>query len=369
MEMHVETSFGQWLKKRRKALDLTQEELAQRVPCAVITLQKLEADQRRPSKQMAERLAKHLGIAVEERQAFVRFARMKPGAHWPEMPAAQLAIWSPWLRHLTNLPVPPTSLIGRDQDVTAVRERLLGDANRLLTLVGPPGVGKTRLAIQTATSLLDDYGDGVYIVQLAPVLDPDQISPAIARTLEVDAMPGRALDDRLREYLRDKHMLLVLDNFEQVVTAAPLVDKLLAKCPWLCILVTSRAPLRIRRERQFPVSPLAVPSAEDAALEPAELLRYSAIALFVERARSIRLDFHLTQQNAGVVAELCTRLDGLPLAIELVAARIGVLPPQSLLEHVDRQQLLHTNGLRDLSERHRTLHSAIDWSYALLAPE
>lgn len=369
--MHVETSFGQWLKKRRKALDLTQEELAQRVPCAVITLQKLEADQRRPSKQMAERLAEHLGIALEERPAFVRFARMKPGAQWPGIhsPAAQLAIWIPWLRPLTNLPVSPTPVIGRDQAVVAVRERLLGDANRLLTLVGPPGVGKTRLAIEAGTNLLDDFGDGVYFVALAPVSDPSLVVVTIAQTLGVNETAERSFAAGLKEYLREKHMLLLLDNFEQVVAAAPLVSELLDGCPWLGVLVTSRAPLHVRRERQFPVPPLTVPTGAHADLDTADLMHYSAIALFVERARAVRPAFVLTPENAGAVAAICARLDGLPLAIELVAARIGVLPPQALLEHLGRQQLLHTGELRDLSERHHTLHSAIDWSYTLLRPE
>jgi predicted ATPase/transcriptional regulator with XRE-family HTH domain len=369
--MDAEPSFGQWLKKRRKALDLTQKELAQRVPCAVITLQKLEAGRRRPSKQMAERLAEHLGVTPEERPAFVRFARTEPGAHWPASlsPVAQLASWSPWPRRLTNLPLPPTPLIGRDQEVATARERLLGDANRLLTLVGPPGVGKTRLAIQAGNSLLDDFGDGVYFVELAPVGDPNLVAATIAQTLGLNETADRPFAAGLKEYLRDKHMLLVLDNFEQVASAAPFVSELLAKCPWLSVLVTSRAPLRVRRERQFPVPPLAVPTEADAGFDLAEWIHYPAIALFVERSRAVRPGFALIPENAGAVAAICARVDGLPLAIELVAARMGALLPQALLERLSTQLMLHTAELRDLSDRHRTLHNAIDWSYALLGPE
>ena len=182
--MDAELTFGQWLKKRRKALDLTQEELARRVPCAVITLQKIEAGERRPSKQMAERLAESLGIAVDVRPAFVRFAREGLGAHWPDLlsPAAQVALWSSWPRRRTNLPLAPTPLIGRDRDLTTVCERLLSGANRLLTLIGPPGVGKTRLAIGAGSNLLDDFGDGVYLVELASVSDPSLVAASVAQT-------------------------------------------------------------------------------------------------------------------------------------------------------------------------------------------
>lgn len=360
--MRVDTSFGQWLKKRRKALDLTQQELAQRVGCAVITIQKIEANERRPSKQMAELLAEHLGIAPDERLSVVTFARMGAGARWS-------AIFARAARHLTNLPVQPTPLIGRDQDVAAVRKRLLDDDTRLLTLVGAPGVGKTRLAIQVAAGLLDDFDDGVYFVALAPVADPNLVAATIAQTMGVNETAGRSFTDRLKEYLRDKHMLLVLDNFEQVVTAAPLVSELLAECLWLSIVVTSRAPLRIRRERQFPVPPLALPSGANAGFDPTELMRYSAIALFVERAQAVRPDFTLTADNARAIPSICARLDGLPLAIELVAARVKVLPPQALLERLRGRLMLHTDELRDVSERHRTLYNAIDWSYALLTPE
>lgn len=369
--MNGEPSFGQWLKKRRQALDLTQEELAQQVPCAAVTLQKIEAGKRRPSKQMAESLAGCLGIPTDERPAFVRFARMEPGAQWPVLfsPVARLAAWSPWSRRLTNLPVQPIPLIGREREVAAVRRHLLYDGSRLLTLVGPPGVGKTSLAVQTGTGLLDDFGDGVYLVALAAVVDPKLVAATIAQALGVNETADRSFAHGLEEYLRDKHMLLVLDNFEQVVAAAPLVSELLAECPWLSVVVTSRAPLRIHRERRFVVSPLAWPLGVDTAWDAAEWMRYSAVVLFVKCAQAVRPDFALTPENAGAIAAICAGLDGLPLAIELVAARIGILPPQALLERLGTELMLHSDGARDAPQRHRTLHNAIDWSYALLSPE
>ncbi len=363
--MNSELSFGTWLKKRRKALDLTQQELADRVCCAVITLQKIEASERRPSTQIAALLAEHLAITPEDRAAFISFARTPPG-----LPAAHASgAWRHESHRLANLPTPLTPLIGREHDIAILRERLLDGASRLLTLVGPPGVGKTRLAIQVAASLVDDFGDGLCYVALATVCDPALVPAAIAGTLGVNEMPGQSLAGRLKTYLGEKHLLLVLDNFEQVGVAAPILGELLEACPWLTIMVTSRAPLRIRGERQYAVVPLLTPAGELATLEPPELLRYSAVALFVERCQAARSDFSLTRENAAAVAALCVRLDGLPLAIELVAARIAVLPPQARLERLAGSLLLHADWMRDALPRHRTLHDAIEWSYALLTPD
>ena len=364
-------SFGQWLKKRRKVLDLTQAELAKRVGCAVITIQKIEANERRPSKQMSGLLAEHLDIPGEERQEFVRFARGEPDA---QRLAAfhdldHRVAWSLPSYQLTNIPSPLTPLIGRDQEVATAKKRLLGEEARLLTLIGPPGVGKTRLAIQIASDIRDEFGDGVCFVSLAPINDSSLVATTIAQIMGVNQVGERSFADRLKEYLSDKQMLLVLDNFEQVVAAAGFVAELLSASPWLSILVTSRVPLSIRGERQFLVSPLALPTEENVGFDPSKLMRYSAIELFVERAQAVRPDFALLQENANTVAAICKRLDGLPLAIELVAARTGFLLPGALLEQISGQQVLHTDGLRDLPPRHRNLYHAIDWSYALLAPE
>ena len=226
-------SFGQWLKKRRKALDLTQAELAKHVGCAVITIQKIEANERRPSKQMSGLLAEHLDIPGEERQEFVRFARGEPDvqrlAAFHDL--GHRVAWSLPSYQLTNIPSPLTPLIGREQEVATAKKRLLGEEARLLTLVGPPGVGKTRLAIQIAFDIRDEFGDGVCFVSLAPINDSSLVATTIAQIMGVNQVGERSFADRLKEYLRDKQMLLVLDNFEQVVAAAAFVAELLSASP------------------------------------------------------------------------------------------------------------------------------------------
>ncbi len=371
MEANSQSSFGKWLKKRRKALDLTQHELAKRLGCAKITLQKIEADQRRPSKQMAELLAEQLGIAETEHLEFIRFARMEPNTRCSFIPPNGMGKFPRnfSLRNLTNIPLQPSPLIGRDQDEVFIRKRLLDEDVRLLTLTGPPGVGKTRLAIQVALGLLDTFEDGVYFISLATVSDPDVVATTIAQTLGVNQVGERSFAYRLKEYLSDKQMLLVLDNLEQVITCAPFIAEILSECPWASILITSRTPLSIRGERQFPVPPLTLPDKEGASCDLLDLMRFSAIALFVDRAQAVNPGFVLGLKNSRTISAICMHLDGLPLAIELAAARVNFLSPQVLLEQISGKYLLHTDGLRDASERHRTLYHAIDWSYALLTLE
>jgi predicted ATPase/transcriptional regulator with XRE-family HTH domain len=370
MEMNNDSSFGQWLKKRRKALDLTQKELAQRLGCAVITIQKIEADQRKPSKQMAGLLAVQLSIPPAEFPSFVKYARL--GSYTQVRDGlSQVSRDIPWgfsSSHLNNLPEPPSILFGRDRDLISIRKRLLTDGVRLLTLLGPPGVGKTSLAIQAAHSLLSEYDDGVYYVSLASISDSSFAAAAIAQVFGVNETQLHPYAQRLKEYLRDKHLLLILDNFEQILSASTFVNGLLSECLWLSIIVTSRAPLRIRYERQYPVLPLEVPAGIQTGFDLGNLHRYPAIALFLERARAAKPDFTLTSENAGAIASICARLNGLPLAIEFVAAWIKVLSPQELLEQIEGQWMLHINGLSDASERHNNLYSAIHWSCMLLSP-
>jgi len=358
--MTTKTSFGQWLKQRRKALALSREELAQRIGCAVVTLNKIEAGERRPSIQIADLLAEHLNIPVDERASFVRFARAQIGE--------SDAPWGTPFHPPTNVQVQPTPLIGREQDVVAARKRLLQAESRLLTFIGPPGIGKTRLALQAASVLLDDFADGVFFVTLAPIGDAKLVPATIADTLGVREFGPQPPLERLKAFLRDKQTLLALDNFEQILDAAPSIAELLAACPWLKLLVTSRAPLRIRPERQFPVSPLEVP---DLAHLPdvEDLTHYSAIRLFVERAQAVKPDFSVTADNAATVAAICAKLDGLPLAIELISARVKLLSPPALLERLHGRLMLQSDGLRDIEPRHRTLNAAIEWSYQLLSAD
>jgi predicted ATPase len=238
-------------------------------------------------------------------------------------------------------------------------------AVRLLTLTGPGGTGKTRLGLQAAAELTDEFEDGVFFVALAAIVDPEMVAPTIARTLGLTESGNQPPEDLLRGYLRHRHVFLLLDNFEQVLGAGSLLDTLLSEASGLKVLATSRSSLRLNGEHEFLVPPLSLPDPES--LPPVELLtRYEAVRLFVERAMALRPDFSLTEENAPAVVEICARLDGLPLAIELAAARIKLLPPQAMLSRLGNRLKLLTGGAQNLPERQRTLRSTIEWSYEML---
>jgi predicted ATPase/DNA-binding SARP family transcriptional activator len=267
--------------------------------------------------------------------------------------------------HPNNLPAQATPLVGREMEVSAVCKLLRRHEVRLVTLTGPGGTGKTRLGLQAAADLLDEFESGVCFVELAPIKDPKLVATTIAQALGVRELGDIPLLQRLKEYLREKHFLLCLDNFEHVLEAAPLVAELLAAASRLKVLVTSRAVLRVRGEHELQVPPLALPDL--APLPPPEgLLRYAAVELFVQRATAVRADFGITEANGRAVAEICARLDGLPLAIELAAARAKSLSPPSLLARLGNGLKLLTGGPRDLPARQHTLRNTIAWSYDLL---
>jgi len=546
--MDGNASFGYWVRRQRKARDLTQAELAQRVGCAEGTIRRIEADARRPSRQMAARLADCLALNATQRAAFIRAARAersvdrlafasepveRPSTTLPQgtitflftdiegstrlweqhprkMPsalarhdallkeivaahggvvfktggdsvlaafatapnalaaayAAQQAFGTePWalprppqirmalhagsaeirdgdyvgpalnraarlldaghggqvllslateqlvreqlppstaLRDLgthrlkdlslpeqifqllapdlpltfpplntldvrrTNLPAQPTALIGREPEVAAVARLLRGSNVRLLTLTGPGGVGKTRLALQVAAELIEDFADGVYFVDLAPIRDASLVTTAIATTLGVQESDGQPLLDGLKDYLHDRRMLLLLDNFEHLLDAAALVAVLLAAASRLTVLVTSREHLHLRGEQEMAVQPLALP---DPAHLPAldQLSQYAAVALFIQRAQASQPAFQVTNATAPAVAEICVRLDGLPLAIELAAARLKLFAPEALLARLSSRLNLLTGGPRDVSARQQTMRNTIGWSYDLLS--
>ena len=556
--MDDEAWFGSWVRRRRKALDLTQEELAQRVGCALDTIRKIESGARRPSRQVAERLADQLEVPVGMRPAFLQAARAELAADrlalppvpapasparsdrphpkglipglpsgtitflctdiegstqlWERHPEAmrialarhdallrqtiaahdgvvfksggdgvyaaftrapdaltaavaaqQALIAEPWgttplpvrmvlhtgvaeerdgdyfgpplnraarllavghggqillsratqelvcdtlppdvtLRDLGthrlkdlvrrehifqvivpdlladfpplrtlgarshNLPAQLTPLIGRTTEVAAVCDRLRRDDMRLLTLTGSGGMGKTRLALQAAAELLDDFADGVYFVELATISDASLVAPTIAKTLGMKETSDQTLVEGLKAYLRLKHMLLVLDNFEQILEAAPLVMELLVAAPKLKVLVTSRMLLRLYGEHEFVVPPFAVPDpAHLPALE--RMIEYDAIRLFIERAQAVKADFTITKTNAPAIAEICARLDGLPLAIELAAARSKLMAPDALLARLSNRLQVLTGGARTQPARQQTLRNTIDWSYQML---
>ena len=544
-------SLGQWIKRRRKALDMTQDELAQRVGCSKELIVKIEADARRPSKQIAERLADQLGLAEDERVMFLQAARAELGvdrlapptrsvpqpalvpaaalphgtvtflftdiegstqlwAHQPQKMGAAVARHEALLReaitaaggvvfktvgdavyaafasaldavsaavagqralsteawglsspllirmalhsgvvearggdylglplsrvarllaaghggqillslaiaelvreqrppevtlrdlgshrlkdlslpeqifqlvapdlltdfpplqtlsaHRTNLPSQPTALIGREREIADVVTLLRRADVHLVTLTGPGGTGKTRLALQVAAELLDEFVHGTYFVDLAPISDPELVASTIAHALGVQVSGNELPIDQVTEHLRGKKLLLVLDNFEQILPAAPLVAALLVAAPDLKVLTSSRAPLRISGEQELPVPPLDLPDPER--LPSLDVLAQSdAVRLFIERARAVKPDFMITAENAAAVAEIVFHLEGLPLAIELAAARVKLLTPQAMLPRLKQSLDLLASTARDRTDRQRTLRGAIAWSYDLL---
>ncbi len=370
------TTFGQWVKQRRKALSLTQPELGRLVSCSVVMIKKIEADQRRPSARVAGLLSRTLKISPKERSRFMSLAR-------PDLSPEQIdEIFSPYVqaldgstrRRVTNLRTPLTPLIGRIQEVTTVCALLLAPNVRLVTLTGAGGMGKTRLSLQVATDLKEQFADGCWFISLAALDDPELVVPTIARSLGIKESRDRALNEALLNNLADKDMLLVLDNFEQVIPAAYQVAEILALAPRLKLLITSRTILHLLGEYEFVVPPLRfvdlrnTPSGE-------ELVDSPAVALFVQRARAVNAAFTLTPENASAVVKICTHLDGLPLAIELAASRIKFLSPAALLNRLEGSATEASplnelvDGARNLPARQQTMRRAIDWSYNLLSED
>ena len=264
-----------------------------------------------------------------------------------------------------NLPVQPTPLIGREREVRAVQQLLQREDVRLLTLTGPGGIGKTRLSLQVAAEVSDKFADGVFFVALAPLSDAELVVPTIIQTLSISEVGGQPLLVLLKASLKDKHLLLLLDNFEQVIRAAVQVAELLAACPKLKIIVTSRMVLHVQAEHEFAVPSLSLPDPKRLP-DLVALSQYEAVALFIERAQAVKPDFAVTTANAPAVAAICTRLDGLPLAIELAAARLKLLPPLALLARLGQRLVVLTGGVRDAPARQQTLRNTIAWSYDLL---
>jgi non-specific serine/threonine protein kinase len=271
-------------------------------------------------------------------------------------------------RRRGRIPNQPTPLIGRDRELEAIRALLLDGDTRLLTLTGPAGTGKTRLAMGVAETLVEAFDDGVFVVDLAPVFDPARVIPTIAEKLGISAAAEGPLGDHLQQYLAGRRVLLVLDNFEQVLPAGASVAELVTACPATRVLVTSRQPLHVQSEREFRLTPLALPDIPGVS-DLSVIARSPAVALFVARAQAVDPEFELNAANAGAVVQTCRLLDGLPLAIELAAARTRVLSPQSMPQWLDGSLALLGGRAPDRPQRHQTLRAAIAWSFALLTPD
>ncbi len=359
-------SFGYLVRRYRQALDLTQTDLARQVGCALVTISKIERDERRPSRQMAGILAERLNIPAADRDLFIAIGlgeRAADNLALQTEPASAPAVTH---RRRHNLPAPTTQLVGREQDLREIRTILLRPDVRLLTLTGPAGAGKTRLSLEAASQALDEFADGVSFVPLAPVGEPDLVASAISDALGVSEAGGLPMLEVLIRFLQDKHLLLLLDNFEHLLGAVSHVEAMLAAAPGLKVLTTSRARLRVYGEHAYTVVPLALPEIQMAPVAAEALLDYGACRLFLERARAIKPEFSATEEDARAVAEICIQLDGLPLAIELAAARVRLLPPRKMLEQLSSRLRFLTRGAADAPARHRTLRHTIDWSYELL---
>src|SRR5262245_23873478 len=374
------STFGDLLRHLRRQAYMTQRDLALATGYSIGQICRFEGNQCVPdlptlTARFIPALVQASDTATAERLlAFAHTARAAQREGQRRQPTLLPAPLEPGIGHdpalvSSPLPLPATPLLGREHEVAQACALLRQATVHLLTLTGPGGIGKTHLGLQVAAELLNEVADGIWFVNLAPISDPTLLAVTVAQTLGIKERAGRALLDSLKESLREKQLLLLLDNFEQIVVAAPLVGELLAAAPGLKVLATSRRPLHLSGEQEFMVAPLALPPRgkdAQASASTATLTQYAAVQLFIARARAVKADFAVTDATAAAIAEICHRLDGMPLAIELAAARIKLFAPEALLRRLERRLPLLTGGPRDLPARQRTLRTTIDWSYQLL---
>lgn len=360
MAIDRQTGFGTLVRGYRLAAGLTQEELADRARMSRRAISDLERGARtKPWRHTVTLLADALDLSAEERQALERSIdrARRPAAAGSNPAAVEF--------QTTEM----TPLIGREHEEAAIVHLLRRGDVRLLTLSGAGGVGKTRLALRVAGTAAATYTDGVLFVPLTPLRNAEHVASAIAGALDLPETQGQTLHETVQNVLRPRHLLLLLDNFEHLLGAARFLTELLASCPRLTILVTSREPLHLSGEHEFVVPPLAGPPAAETTASAQDLTRYPASALLLARARAIGLDARMDRSQAGAMGEICRQLDGLPLALELAAAQLKYESPQQLLVHLKRRFEVLVGGPRDLPTRQQTMRDCIAWSYDLLSPE
>jgi predicted ATPase/DNA-binding XRE family transcriptional regulator len=367
-----EAFFGEWLKRQRSSRGLTQKQLAQQIGCAAITLRKIESGERHPSVQIAKRIAEIFQISSKEEKDFLRFSR----GDWQSMPDADYTV-TPWrasyvqaekqketITPRNNLPMQLTSFIGRKKEQDEIQNLLV--KNRLVTLAGIGGIGKTRLSLQTAHELLNTFPDGVWFIEFSLLSDPALVTQTVAKTLGLIEQADRSPEMALNDFLQWKSSLLILDNCEHLIqVCAGLAEALLQHCSDLHILATSREALGIYGEAIYLVPPLSTPNPSH--LIPDTLLDYEAARLFMERGELAQPHFAITNENVRAVAQICHQLDGIPLAIELAAARLKMLSAEQISSRLDDRFRLLTSGSRTALPRQQTLRAVIDWSYDLLS--
>jgi predicted ATPase/DNA-binding XRE family transcriptional regulator len=360
----AEVSFGEWLKRRRGAEGWTQEQLAQKIHCSTSALRKFESEERRPSAEVVEQLGMIFNIPSEERVSLLHFAR----GDWQAF-GSRVTDAEPWqVLHQdtqSNLPSSISSFIGREKEKSEIITLL--QKNRLVTLAGAGGIGKTRLVLQVGQQLQDDLADGVWFVPLDSLSDPALVPQTVASIFEIRASVDRPIIDTLKNFLRRKTLLLILDNCEHLLeTCAQLITTLLLHCPHLKILTTSRETLNLIGEAVYHVPPLSMPEAGTLSQNLAE---YESVQLFIERVALTLPTFQITEENAQAIVDICRRVDGIPLALELTAARVNILNVDEISRQLQKSFALLSNDHRATNSRHQTIQASLEWSWSLLTRE